>query len=87
MMFHDTNTKDINLSRICTKSLTRRQNHNVEVVDRRWLCFCPSQTCFSLVDWCTRIRLNVSISLLKKESWTGSTFLNAWGAMNIQWNM
>jgi len=34
-----------NLSRKCTTSLIRRQNHNGEVVDRTWLCFAPSQTC------------------------------------------
>ena len=37
--------KDRNLSRKCTTSLIRRQNHNGEVVDRSWLCFSPSQTC------------------------------------------
>jgi len=34
--------KDRNLSRKCTTSLIRRQNHNGEVVDRSWLCFSPS---------------------------------------------
>ena len=37
--------KDKNLSRKCTTSLIRRQNHNSEVVDRSWLCFSPSQAC------------------------------------------
>ena len=37
--------KDRNLSRKCTTSLIRRQNHNGEVLDRRWLCFSPAQTC------------------------------------------
>ena len=41
----------------------------------------------SLVDWWEPIRLNVSISLLEKESSTGSTLLIAWGASSIQWNM
>jgi len=36
---------DRNLSRKCTTSFVRRQNHNGEVVDRSWLCFSPSQTC------------------------------------------
>jgi len=49
--------KDRNLSGICVTSLIRCHNHNGEVVDRSWLCFCASQTCVSLVDWCTRIRL------------------------------
>jgi len=73
MTFHI--TKDRNLSRICTTSLIRRQNHNGEVVDRSWLCFCPAQTCISLVDWCSRIQLNVRIYLLEKES---STEARSW---------
>jgi len=47
-MFH--NRKDRSLSRKCTASLIRRQNHNGAVIDRSWLCFCPSQTyvkCFT----------------------------------------
>jgi len=43
MMFH--NTKDSILSRKCTTSLIRHQNHNGKVFDRNWLCFSPSQTC------------------------------------------
>jgi len=35
-----------------------------KVINRSWLCFCPSQTCVSLVDWCARIRVNAGISLL-----------------------
>jgi len=79
--------KDRNLSRICTTSLIRRRKHNGEVVDRRWLSFCPSQTCISLVVWCARIRLNERTSLLEKESSTGSTLLSAWDATSIQWNI
>jgi len=77
--------KDRNLSRKCTINLIRRQNHNGEVVDRSWLCFSPSQTCVKcfIVDWCARIRLNVRISLLEKESATGSTLLSVWGATSI----
>jgi len=40
----------------------------------------------SLVDWCAQIRLDVRISLLEKESSTGSMLLSAWGATSIQWN-
>jgi len=29
---------------------TLRQNHNVEVVDRSWLCFSPSQACVKCFD-------------------------------------
>jgi len=35
----------------------------------------------SLVDWCAGIWLNVHISLLEKESSTGSMLLNTWGAI------
>ena len=41
----------------------------------------------SLADWWAPIRLNVRISLLEKESSTGSTLLSAWGATSIQWNI
>ena len=41
----------------------------------------------SLADWCARIRLNVRISSLEKESATGSKLLSAWGAKSIQWNI
>jgi len=44
MMRHNTG-KDINLSRKCTTSPIRRQNHNGQVVVRSWLCISPSQTC------------------------------------------
>jgi len=37
-----------------------------------------------LVDWCARIRQNVRISLLEKESSTGSTLLTACGATSNQ---
>jgi len=43
MVFH--NRKDRNLSRKCTTSLSRRQNHKGETVDRSWLCFSSSQKC------------------------------------------
>jgi len=36
---------DSNLSRKCTTSLIRHQNHNSELVDRRWHRFSPSHTC------------------------------------------
>ena len=79
--------KNRSLSRKCTTSLIRRQNHNSEVVHRSWLCFAPSQTCVK----CLTCRLmcadttNVRISSLEKEFSTGSTLLSAWGATNIQW--
>ena len=41
----------------------------------------------SLVDWCAWIRLNVRISILEKESSTGSKLLSAWGATSIQWSI
>jgi len=41
----------------------------------------------SLVDWCARIRLHVRISLLERDSSTGSTLLSAWGATSNQWNI
>ena len=37
--------KDRTSSRKCTTYVIRRQNHNVEVVERSWFCFSPSQTC------------------------------------------
>ena len=37
--------KDRNSSCKCTTNLIRRQDHNVECVERKWLCFSPSQTC------------------------------------------
>jgi len=37
--------KDKNSPRKCTTNLIRRQNHNAAVVERSWLCFCPSQIC------------------------------------------
>jgi len=77
MMFPQ-HRKDRNLSRKCTTSLIRRYNHNGEVVDRTWLCISPSLVLnVSIVDWCARIRLNVRISLLEKETATGSTLLSA----------
>jgi len=71
--------KDRNFSRKCTTSLIRRQNHNGEVVDRSWLCFSLHKLVLnvSFVDRCVLIRLNVCISLLEKESSTGSTLLSA----------
>ena len=89
MMFQQHN-KDRNLSRKCTTSLIHRQSHNGEVLDRNWLCFSPSQTCvkcFSCRLMSADTRLNVRISLLEKESSTGSTFLSAWGAMSNRWNI
>ena len=77
MMFH--NTKDRNLSRLCTTSLISRQNHNGEVIDRSWLCFCPSQTCVK----CFNCRLMCAdttkwahfLIIVEKESSTGSKLL------------
>jgi len=37
--------KDRNLSRKCTTSLRRHQNHNGNVIERNWLCFSFSQNC------------------------------------------
>ena len=51
-----TTQKERNLSRKCTTSLIRRQNHNGEVVDRSWLCFSPSQTCVNCFNWQTDVR-------------------------------
>jgi len=71
------------------KSYSLPQWHNDKVVDRSWFCFSPSQIVFIvlLVDWCTRIRLNVRISLSEKESSTWSTLLSTWGATIIQSNI
>ena len=81
--------KDRNLSRKCTPSRIRRQNHNGKVVDRNGFVFLFHKLVLnvSLVDWCARIRLNVSIYLLEKESSTGSTLLSAWGDTSNQWNI
>jgi len=66
--------KDRHSSLKCNTNLIRRQNHNAEVVERSWLCFSPHKLAFivSRVDWRARIRLNVRIPLLQKESATGS---------------
>jgi len=63
--------KDRNSSRNALTNLIRRQNHNDEAVERSWFCFSPSQTCV----YCFTCRLiqNGRISLLEKESVTGST--------------
>jgi len=81
--------KDRNLSRKCTTSLIRRQNHNGEVVDRSWLCFFLDKLVVnvSLVGWCARIRLNVRIFFSEKETSTESKLLSAWGVMSIHWNI
>ena len=81
--------KHRNLSRKCTTSLVRRQNHNGEVVDRSWLCFSLSPTCVE----CFTCRLMSADTtkcahfLIRKGISYWSTLMSPWGATSIQWNI
>jgi len=71
--------KDRNVSQKCTAYvLFVARTLNGEVVDRSWLCFCPSQTCVKCFTYrLMRADTTKCASLLEIESSTGSTFLSA----------
>jgi len=77
MMFHY--TEDRSMSRKCTTSLIRHQNHRGEVIDTSWLCFSYSQTpvkCFTCRLMCADMT-KCARFLIKRESSPGNTLSSA----------
>ena len=79
--------KDRTLSRKSTTSLIHHRTTMARWLTEAAFFFSCANLCFTSIDWCARIRLNVRVSLSEKESSTGRTLLSTWGATSIQWNI